>query len=382
MIRPRPLGILLMLATVCVLGFSLFSLMPFSASEHPQNLGSASLSEIKKNVVYGPVKGLEFGVLKYTDTDAYIRVSAAAVALVAAILLYFMLRKWYTARVSLLTSLMFITSSWFLHHGRSVNNEVMYLGVLPALLLSCMWLLSKRYDTRLPFAAIFIGLALYVPGTWIFLLAGLLYFRKFLWRSVKKISLKLKLFCSFLFLVVIAPLMYSFVFAQRQIIEWLGYNSSQTLTPQAVGGNFLDIPKQLFISGTDNALFWLPGTPILDIFTVAMLGLGIYAFRAGQYPAREKLILGATVLSATVIGFGNVATVSLLIPLLYIIVANGLAYMLQSWFTVFPKNPFARSIGIVLLTAAVGFSCFYQLQRYFVAWPKADTTQAALKEGR
>lgn len=378
--RPLPLGLLLAFITAALLGYAIFSLVPFTAAEHPANLGSASLSGIKQNVLFAPVKAVQFGVLKYSENDVYIRAASALTGLVAAILLYFMLRKWYSARIALFTSLMFVCSSWFLHHGRLVNNDVMYLAVLPALMLSSMWFLSKRYDRLLPFAAILVGFALYAPGSWLFLLAGVIYFRKYIRRTSKKISLRLFLASSFLLLVTLAPLIYSFSFRQRQVIEWLGFNDSQILTPQAIGSNFLDIPRQLFLSGIDNPLFWLRGTPILDVFTTAMLILGLYAFRSGRYPAREKLVLGALVLSVILIGAGNVATISLLIPLLYIIAANGLAYMLQSWFTVFPHNPVARSIGVSMLTIAVAFSCFYQLQRYFVAWPKADATRAALKQ--
>ena len=377
---PHPLGLTLAIITTALLGYMIFALVPFSSGEHPKAFGSASLSEIKHNVIFAPVKAVQFGILKYTENDVYIRAASALAALAAAMLLYLMLRKWYAARVSLLATLMFISSSWFLHHGRSVNTDVMYLGVLPALMLSCMWFLSKRYDTRLPFAAILVALALYAPGTWLFLLCGLIYFRKYIWRTSKKISLKIVLLSSFLFLGTLAPLFYSFAFRQRQIIEWLGFNSNQDLTLNAVGSNFLDIPRQLFLSGIDNPLLWLPGTPVFDIFTIAMLILGFYAFRAGRYPAREKLVLGALALSVILIGAGGVATISLLIPLLYIIAANGLAYMLQSWFTVFPRNPVAKSIGVFLLTVAVGFSCFYQLQSYFVAWPEAGTTEAAIKE--
>lgn len=379
-IRPMPLGLLLALATTLILGFGLFSLVAFTPSEHPVNQAAASGNTIKDHALFAPVKTLQLGILKLTDQDAYIRLAPAATAFVSALLLYFMLRKWFSARVSLLTSLLFICSSWFLHHGRLVNSDVMYLGVIPALLLSSMWLLSKRYQTRLPLAALLIGLTLYVPGSWLFLLAGAIYFRRYIWRVTKKIPLKIMLPSVFIFLATIAPLIYSFSLKQRQIIEWLGFNENQTLSWSQVGSNFADIPRQLFISGIDEPLLWLGGTPVLDIFMIAMLGLGFYAYRAGRYPAREKLVLGALIISVILIGAGNIVSLSLIIPLLFIVIANGLAYMLQSWFTVFPQNPFARTLGVLLLTAAVGLSCFYQAQRYFIAWPQAQSTQSALNQ--
>ncbi len=92
--------------------------------------------------------------------------------------------------------------------------------------------------------------------------------------------------------------------------------------------------------------------------------------------------MATTGLCVILIGLGQVATLGLLIPVLYIVMANGIAYMLQSWFTVFPRNPVARTLGVVLLTIVVVVSCSYQLQRYFIAWPAAEATKPALISNR
>lgn len=377
-VRPIPWGIVLTITAGCLLGYALFSHMPFLKTEDPHTFGAATLSEIKNNILLGPLKVLQFGILKAGDNDVYLRIASAATALVSAILMYLMLRKWHPPRISFLASLMFATSSLFLHLGRLANTEVLYLTLWPALLLSCMWFLSKNNTKKLPVVAFLLAACLYVPGTWLFLLGGLIFFRKYTWRTLSRLSLRIKLLCASLFLLTLVPLGYSFWHGQRQAVEWLGFDLDQKLSLAAIAGNFIDIPKQLFWSGLDEPSKWLVGTPILDIFAVAMLILGIYAYWAGYYPAREKLVYGAIVLSVLLIGLGNVATIALLVPLLYIVIANGLAYMLQSWFTVFPNNPFARSLGIVLLAAAVGISSFYQLNRYFVAWPEAESTQTVL----
>jgi hypothetical protein len=47
---------------------------------------------------------------------------------------------------------------------------------------------------------------------------------------------------------------------------------------------------------------------------------------------------------------------------------GGIVEILQRWLESFPRNPVARSIGVCLLVAAIGFTSFYHLQRYFVAW--------------
>lgn len=369
-------------AALLLLLVRLLSHVPYAAYEQAQRLGSANLSAIKEDALYAPIKALQLGILKYTENDAYIRLASVAVAVVAAWLLYAMVRKWHTRRVSLLTSAMFISSTLYLQLGRSANLEVLYLTVLPLLLLICMWLLNKQNNKKLPLAGLLLGFALYIPGTWLFVVLGAIFLRKIIIRTIKTMSWKIRLASAGTILVVIAPLIYSLASNPTNIVTWLGFNKDQELTISAIGQHVLDIPNQLFFNGIDNPATWLHGTPIFEIVSVAMIIMGLYAYRAGFYPAREKLVFGSIIVSVLLIGLGNVATIALLVPVLYIVIANGLAYMLQSWFAVFPKNPVARPLGIALLTIVVIASCSYQLQRYFVAWPQADATQKALTSER
>lgn len=377
-LSPMALPVIVGVAATGLLGYHLLRLVPFGPSEQAHRLGSATLSAIKNDTLFGPIKGVQIFILKFTENDIYIRLASVAVGVTAAVILYTMLRKWYTARVSFLTSMMFITSSWFLHEGRLANLDVLYLTTLPAVLVAFMLLISKRNDRKLPIAAVLIALTLYSPGSWLFILFGAVAIRKAIFTAVKPIDPKIKIFGAFAFLVTLLPLIYSFALKPSQLVRWLGFDTSQELSVRAIGSNFLDIPKQLFLAGPDDPSRWLVGTPILDIFTAAMVVLGLYAYATGYYASRQKLVFGSIIISVIFIGVGNVATLSLLIPVLYITVANGIAYMLQSWFTVFPRNPVARSIGITLLVLVIAGSCFYQLQRYFVAWPNADDTKKSL----
>ncbi len=381
-IRPLPLSLVILFAASVLLTYKLTSLISFINIEAPHTLGSATIGEIRGNILYAPLKSLQFALLKLTENDAWIRLGSVAAALAAAYFLYALLKKWHTTRVAILTSAMFVTSSWFLHNGRMTGGDILFLPVMPAMILVFLWMLSKQNQHKLPLASVLLGLLLYIPGTWIILLAGLIMYRKALLRLVQSLSRRSKVINGSLFILTIAPLIYSFTYRQRQIIEWLGYNNASKISPGEILQNFIDIPRHLLLSGPGDPLYWLAGTPIFDIFSVAMMILGIYAYRAGYYPAREKLVFGACLLAVLLIGLGDVVGLGLLIPLLYILIANGLAYLLQSWFTVFPRNPVARTAGIVLLSAVVALSCFYNLQRYFVAWPKSEATKSAIEAAR
>lgn len=380
LLQPIGLYIGLTVSVLALLGYKLLSLVPFGPREVPEFTGSASLSQIKQDVIFAPSKVLEFIILKLSDNDTLIRGGSVVIAAIAIILLFAMLKKWFTTRVSLLTIALFATSSWTLHVGRMAGHEALYLWVMPILLLSCLWFLSKKHDKKLPIAAALLTATLYIPGSVLLIVAGALAFRKYILRNVKEISLKIKLMCAAIVAIGVTPLIYSFIGNKSQIFMWLGYDRNQEISLGNIAHNFANIADTLFWRGSADAGMWLRDTPVLDIFSVAMLVLGVYAYRAGYYPAREKLVFGLGILGILIIGLGNVVTIGLLLPLVYIFIANGLAYMLQSWFTVFPKNPVARPLGIVLLTLVVALSCAYNLQRYFTAWPNADATQSALQQ--
>lgn len=379
-LRNLPFSITVILGSLVILFFKINTLIPFSPSENPHLIGSATVDEIRNHIIYAPIKVVQIVILKFTSDDVWIRLASALAASFAALILYLLLRKWFTRRISLLTTVMYVTSSWFLHNGRLAGVDILFMTVWPVLLLVCMWLLTQHHDRKLPVAAVLIALTLYIPGTWLFLLAGIITFRRIFFRAYTRLSNKVRLFSIGAFIVTLLPLFYSFLRGQKQILEWLGWEYNQSLSPLHFLRNFWEIPKQLFISGPSESMQWLSGTPVFDVFSLSMLLLGFYAYRAGYYPAREKLVFGAIILSVLMIGIGSVASIGLLLPLLYIVIANGLAYMLQSWFTVFPKNPIARSVGVILLMIVIILSCSYQIQRYYIAWPKAPATKAALNQ--
>jgi hypothetical protein len=374
--NPAILAVVLTAGTL--LGYRLLSLVPFGEYENPHGLGAATVDQIAGNVIYGPLKALELALLKFTDLDVYLRLASVAFAVVTAIMLYLVIRKWHTRRITVMTMLMFISSSWFLHAGRLADPDILFLFQLPALLLVCLWILSKDSSRTIPLAAVLLAAALYIPGSWIFIGAAVIAFRKFFFRKLKSLSRNNRIFSGTIFLTLVAPLIYSLVRNPGQIVTLLGINKDVSFAPNEIGKRFIEIPHELFWSGPNEPVRWLADTPVLDVFSIAMLLLGVYAYRAGYFPAREKLVFTAGILAILLIGFGGLISLSLLLPVIYVLIANGLSYMLQSWFTVFPRNPLARSFGLIALIIVVTGSCIYGINRYYVAWPRSDATIQSL----
>jgi hypothetical protein len=175
------------------------------------------------------------------------------------------------------------------------------------------------------------------------------------------------------------PLIYGLARFPSQIVDWLGFSSLEFFSVSTILNQLLEIPKQLLMRGPDQPSLWLVGTPVLDVFTGSMALLGIYSYYRGPHPLRARLLLGLSLACTLIFTFGSFATVAILMPIIYILVANGLANMLQSWFTVFPKNPFARNVGVAILSIAVAITCAFHVQRYYEAWANAPATRDAFK---
>jgi hypothetical protein len=117
---------------------------------------------------------------------------------------------------------------------------------------------------------------------------------------------------------------------------------------------------------------------MLDIFTTAMFVLGLYYFVKRLPKRRSLIILGCTLLLLLFVPLADnyQFSAAVLIPLVFIFIVAGIVELLNRWFSYFPRNPWARNFGVVLVVVAIGFSSLYHLQKYFIAWPNASDTKA------
>jgi hypothetical protein len=118
--------------------------------------------------------------------------------------------------------------------------------------------------------------------------------------------------------------------------------------------------------------------PMLDIFSSAMFLLGIYYYFSRLPKRRSVIIFASFIILLLVIPLSNTYQIAatVLLPLVYICIIAGIVEILNQWFLYFPRNPLARNIGVALIVVAIGFSSFYHLQSYFIAWPGSPQTKA------
>lgn len=286
---------------------------------------------------------------------------------------------WHGRRTALIAGILFATGAWTLHASRLASFDVLYLWALPALMLMNVALQRKPGKAYVMYGNVILwGLLLYVPGMIWLLLINAYFQRKYIaegWKQLKRWWQR-----PLLVLVGAAwlPLLAANIRHMAVLREWLGL-PGHLATPLALLKHFLGVFVHLFIRGPEYPQLWLGKAPILDVFTLTICAIGLYFYAKNRQASRTRLLSGFFLAGAILVALAGPVGLSLLVPLLYIVAATGVAYLIREWLQVFPINPLARGIGLGLVALAVILACTYNLRAYFIAWPHNDVTQTVFR---
>jgi len=356
--------------------FQLGSLTNFkiSALEAETIASASSLRAILDNSLYLPLKLLTY-LLSFIPMDVvFLRLASSIVGAVTAIYFYVILRKLHTGRVTALAITLFVTSSWFLQTARVITPVVSVLYSVTALIFLSLWLPHARHKKLdFIFATTVAASLVYTPGFFLLLLLLVIAKPKKFTVILKTVPKPLVVLSAIIFVIMVAPLVYSLVLGSLPLRTYLGV--PLIIEPLEWLKRLLIIPAYLFARGPLQPVFNLGRLPVLDIFTTMLAVLGAYSYYYQRRLSRTGLLAVLTIFACIMVALNGPLWLPLLMPIVYILMAMGIAVLLQKWFTVFPRNPLARGVGISLLCLALATVSVYHLQRYFIAWPNNPVTK-------
>lgn len=360
---------------VFIYTFKLGTLVPGMSPMEIESIGqSSSVSEIIDNPLYAPHKIATLVLFKLNIySPEALRSISAFFTVVVCIIFYQLLKKWHSRRTAALATILFAASSWLLAVGRHASPTALLL-IWFVLVASLFWFKHFARRKYLAYALLILFAAsLYIPSSfYIFVIFGILYGKKII-HFLTKLGPKHMVGLGAVALVAAGPLLFAFFKTPGLIQDWLLIPDN--LTVGTVVRNFINLPKALLYSAPYNPEFWLSRLPLLDLFSGTMLLLGLYAYRYYLRLKRTPLVWACVVVATLLTGLAGMNAAIILLPFLYIIIANGISYLLGDWLSVFPKNPLARGLGTALVLIAVIAAAGYQTSRYFIAWPKASATR-------
>ncbi len=380
-LRPLSLAIFGLLLVGGLVFFRLHTLLPqLSGTEVSTRTAASNLRHIVNNPINAPYTLLVYLSLRFRQLGPFApRAIGALYGIVILGLFFYILRRWQSVRIAILGTILFGTSSWFLHITRGGTPEVLQFGLL-ALVAAGLWLRDGRQRRLALFISVvvFAG-ALYIPGLVWFALLGILWRRQTVLTELRHIKWWMVAIGVLLCGGLVTPLGLAIAHHHQLALSVLGL-PSRLPSLATIGHNLLNIPRFLFIHGPTLPAEWLGRTAILNIFETVMFALGVYAEIRFVQLDRARLLLGILLVSTVLLALGGPVTISLLMPFIYLIIAAGVTYLLYEWFRVFPFNPVARSLGLGILVVAIVASAGYQLDRYFIAWAHSPATHAAYNQ--
>ncbi len=380
----------LILAVASIAGICVFlllaqitTLFPAPNSAEAEALTALGTSSPWENPVDAPYYLVARFMDIFVGELTSLRVTSAMFGFATAASLAYVLRQWFTDRIAVAGTLIIVTSSWFLSFSRIGAPFVMGAFWLAALLALGTW----RTFTRKPLLtdsliAVTAGLSLYTPRyAWLISL-GFIVLALRRYREFFIIPRSHQWFLPVIFAIPVVPLVYAAFTNQSAIDPILGIVPLPDSSLQYIRNVYSSV-NQLFFRGLSQPGQSLGRLPLLDIFSVVMAALGVYYYERHIRLRRSQILftIGTLALFLVCLTPFAVGKLALLFPIVMLFSVGGIVELLKRWLDSFPRNPIARSVGVCCIVVAIGFTSFYHLQKYFVAWAGNPDTISAHNPG-
>lgn len=294
-----------------------------------------------------------------------IKLPAFILGLTTAIFMVLLLRRWFKPGVAVLTSVLVVTTGQFLFVAQDGATGILYL-FWPTALLLLATLVANRTKHRQMWQVLFfitIGLSLYTPLSIYVLIAmassTLLHpHLRMILRRMPKSQL---ITGTAGMLIILTPLAIS-TFSNPQVgLALLGIPNEWP--------NFLANLKNLayqYINligvGSESVLL-----PVFGLASLLLIGYGLVRIVKSHATVQSYVILTWLVLLLPVV-FINQNYVSIMFVPQILLLAAGLEGLLNRWYKLFPKNPYARVAGLVPIVILVSSMTLSGLERYTSAY--------------
>lgn len=302
-----------------------------------------------------------------------LRIASTVFGLLTLSSFYWLVRYWHGQRAAIFGTILFGASAWFLHTVRAGEPDVLLFGLL-SLTACSVWFKHSGRSFAIVLCLALAAIFLYVPGMVWFIIAGMIW----QWRTIDRIfkaHLWMVTLGGALLLAIIAPLALSIYRTPLVAKAFVGLPQEGWPHPFTAMRHLAEIPLQLIFRGPQDPEHWLGHIAVLDVFCLAMLFLGVYVYTKHGNLIRTQLLTVILLIGLALISLGGSVNLSIIMPFIYILVAAGVGLLLDRWYAVFPRNPIAQSVAILLVSVTVFASCWYGYRQYFVAWPATPETK-------
>jgi len=292
-----------------------------------------------------------------------VKLPSLILALLSAIGLILLLRRWFTPNIAVLASLIAVATGQFLYIAQSGTPSILYI-FWPVTLLLLGTYITRAEKHRFIWKILFtIGaaLSLYTPlGVYPLIAVGLaVVFHPHLRAIIRRLKRHRLFTVGAIFAVLIAPLVW--LIAQQPSLATTLLIGTPPQWPPEFTSNALTLLQQYFF-------FWSPGasefmTPVFGLGAALLITIGLYRLILTRETTRSYLIIFWTVCIAPVLLINPQFTSVTFTPSV-LMMAAGLTSLISYWYRLFPRNPYARVTGLVPIIVLVAALISTGLVRY------------------
>ncbi|HEU0266001.1 MAG TPA: hypothetical protein VFQ70_00035 [Candidatus Saccharimonadaceae bacterium] len=311
------------------------------------------------NAPYHVLQWLSIRTLRLTPIS--VKLPSAIIAILTIIGVVGLLRYWFRRNVAILTSIIVVTTGQFLFLAQNGTPEIMPIFWAVWILFSA--LMVSRAARFATFWKIMLfgtaALSLYTPLSIYMLVAvvsaGLLHpHLRYLIRQMSTLKVAIAIIFA---VAIITPLGYAISLDHSILLKLVGWphlpivwqNTATTLYNEYVN----------FMTSTHVPIL----TPIYGLGYVLLAVLGIIRFATAKYTARGYILVAWIILLIIVVAFNPRDVAVTFVPVM-LLVATGIDSLFRRWYSLFPRNPYARVAGLVPLAVLLGGMIASGLIRY------------------
>lgn len=292
-----------------------------------------------------------------------IKLPAMLLSVGSIVAIYFLLRRWFKSNITILAMLIMATTGQIIFLAQSATINILYVLFSALILLFSSLILQKAQKPLLWRMLLIASVALSMYTPYFFyinvglLVAALIHprTRYHLFRRSQRINW---LISSAVFVLIISPLVYLSISDPAILRSLAGLDQ---IASADLPANLQALPKMYF---------WLSPimvgnqiAPIFDFTSIFIIILGILALFRQSYAARSYLITAWLILTVPILVI-NPSLVAIIVVPLFIVLALGVETLLNEWYKLFPKNPYARGVGLVLTVGLIGVMVFSGIDRF------------------
>lgn len=338
-----------------------------NAAEKKSVVESASVAlQADTRVIDLPYHILQKLSVKYIGLNEYgIKLPSIILGLLSGLGIILLLRRWFSHNVALIAALFIVTNVLFLASARTGTPEIMLI-FLPTFILLITTLITQnargQFFWRTSLGAL-IAVSLYTPLSLYVILscliAGLLHpHTRYVIRRYGGRQLVGSLF---LLIPLTFPLAVGIWKNPKIVPELLGLPASYPDTATFTAGLF-DVATRL--GSITEPYIGEYVQPAFSIVSLALIGLGLLRAFMDFHAARTyALLIWIAIISPVVVITQDY------LPILFLpatlLIAIGLQTLIKEWYALFPRNPYARLVGLIPLLLLICSVIYINYTNYF-----------------